>query len=285
MTVTFLGYAAKFKDPYSGYEIDLNINDLGGLYNSAMINAYCRLSPYQLRPLIHIVKLWSKARDLNNPSGRNGERSLSSYCWALMAIAYMQIKHGLPNLQDEQLVRQAGRQDVDIWVGWGRSKGIPARVPFSDRLTAEDISRLDLPTKRWSGVQIIHTDETIGNIVKGFFDFYAGLVQEPQGGLSAASYISHTITVWKGGIMKRGLPWDLRYDSRLEEFKREKKLPAAAQQTEVSAQPVVKPRSGLIEGFAQPQEWAGADLVVQDPFLHDKVSTSSRQSTSNARLN
>ena len=200
-----------------------------------------------------------------------------------MTIAYMQIKHGLPNLQDEQLVRRVDRQDVDVWVGWGRSKGIPAHVSFSDRLTSEDISRLHLPTNRWSGRQIIHKDETIGSIVKGFFSFYAGLVQEPQEGISKASYKSHTITVWKGGIMKRGLPWDLRYDSRLEEFKREKKVPTAAQQTEGSAQSVLKSRSGPVEGFAQPQEWSGADLVVQDPFLHDKVSTRSRQNRRDER--
>lgn len=34
------------------------------------------------------------------------------------------------------------------------------------------------------------------------------------------------------------------------------------------------PRGPEVDGFAQPERWSLSDLVVQDPFLHDKVRTS-----------
>ena len=250
-----------------------------------MINAYCRLSPYQLRPLIHIVKSWAKARDLNNPSGRTGQRSLSSYCWALMAIGYMQIEHGLPNLQDDRFIRREQRQDIDVWVGWGRAKGIPAHVSFADSLAPEDCSSSSkMAAVEWQGHEFVHSQTSIGDLVKGFFKFFEELTSEATTTTSGETHKTHCLSVWKGGLVERGFPMDLRYDSRQQEYKRQKDLPAAAQQVDgvdgSRNYSTSNNRSRPVSGFAQPQEWSGADLVVQDPFLHDKVSPRSGISTS-----
>jgi hypothetical protein len=263
--------SVKFKDPHSDFAIDLNINDLGGLYNSAMINAYCRLSPFQLRPLIHIVKSWSKARDLNDPSGKDGATSLSSYCWALLAIAYMQEKHALPNLQDEDLVTRNGRNGVKVWVGWGRRQGTSADISFVDKLEDEDFKRLELDPVEWDGEKFLHSENQLGDLVKGFFEFYYQLTKNSEKENNATLCLS----VWKGGVIPRAAKRDMSYDYKLQQASQKQtgaKLPAAAQQSTGARAGDEKERGPIVRGFAQPHEWVGADLVVQDPFLHDKVS-------------
>jgi hypothetical protein len=42
----------------------LSVNDLGGVYNTNLIESYCYLSPYALRPLLNLVKKWGKARSI-----------------------------------------------------------------------------------------------------------------------------------------------------------------------------------------------------------------------------
>lgn len=39
-----------------------SVNNLGGVYNTHLIESYCYLSPYALRPLLNAVKQWGKAR-------------------------------------------------------------------------------------------------------------------------------------------------------------------------------------------------------------------------------
>lgn len=39
-----------------------------GTNNSFLIQSYCFLAPHTLRPLIHAVKRWAKARKINDPS-------------------------------------------------------------------------------------------------------------------------------------------------------------------------------------------------------------------------
>jgi hypothetical protein len=189
-----------------------------------------------------------------------------------MAIVYMQIKHGLPNLQDDDVVGSVGRQNIDVWVGWGRPKGIPAHVSFADDLGLKGYSGSKASVVEWKGQKFLHNDTSVGELVKGFFEFYAKLTSETGKGFTSENIETHCLSVWKGGFVERGFPLDLRYDSKQQEYKRQRQLPAAAQQAEgIQPPPPSSQRSRPISGFSQPQEWSGADLVVQDPFLHDKV--------------
>lgn len=191
-----------------------------------------------------------------------------------MAIAYMQIKHGLPNLQDERYVEKVQRQDIDVWVGWGRARGILAHVSFADGLALGNDSSIKMPMVEWQDRKFLHDGVSVGELVKGFFEFYKNLTNEEQKRSDGENTKTHCLSLWKGGFVERGFPLDLQYDSKQQEYKqRQRGLPAAAQQA-AGAQPVApaSSRSRPISGFTQPQEWSGADLVVQDPFLHDKVS-------------
>ncbi|KAL1694020.1 hypothetical protein GGG16DRAFT_48077, partial [Schizophyllum commune] len=77
---------------------DLNVNDRLGAYNSDLIREYCILNRI-VRPFIASTKHWAKVHGLNEPSTANRQVSFSSYSLALMAIAFLQAKGYLPNLQ------------------------------------------------------------------------------------------------------------------------------------------------------------------------------------------
>ncbi|KAJ1334862.1 hypothetical protein BSLG_008016 [Batrachochytrium salamandrivorans] len=85
----------KFYDPKFHVHADINIGHNLGVFNSALLKAYTLLDP-RVKPLILLIKLWAKARNLNNPA--NGG-TLSSYAYSIMAIAYMQRLGILPSLQ------------------------------------------------------------------------------------------------------------------------------------------------------------------------------------------
>jgi len=102
--INALNFAAvpivKFRDPESGLDCDLNVNDRLGLINSSMIKEYCDVHPH-LRPLLYSIKNWAKPLGLNSPSPVVGHSvSFSSYALALMTISFLQKEGQLPNLQE-----------------------------------------------------------------------------------------------------------------------------------------------------------------------------------------
>ncbi|KAJ9124177.1 hypothetical protein QFC22_000974 [Naganishia vaughanmartiniae] len=292
----------KFQDPTSGVSLDLNTNDLGGSANSAMIFAYCYYAPFTLRPLIHIVKTWAKARNLNDPSGATGAPTLSSYCWTLMCIAYLQFTGKLPNLQGEASVKHFGREKCVIWVSWGRPRGQAANIGYADYVPGQTSADTH--------------PEKIDEIVKGFFAFYYNMLRKD--GVPSKGHIKthkgrqpdshrHVISVWKGGLTERSIPIkgdnlvnDMQVDVEGDEAVQDMAevadedgnggvtTPASTSGGPTRAStndPQRKPRGKrvrkfesaediirgpAVDGFAQPENWAKRDLVVQDPFLHDK---------------
>ncbi|KAF8154671.1 hypothetical protein B0H34DRAFT_532452 [Crassisporium funariophilum] len=104
----------KFRDPRSGLECDLNINDRLGIINSDMIKRYCDISPV-LRPMLFSIKNWAKPLHLNDPSPQNRAASFSSYAFALMTIGYLQKGGHLPNLQDGLATPTPLNPDALVW--------------------------------------------------------------------------------------------------------------------------------------------------------------------------
>lgn len=84
---------------------DININERFGLFNSQLISAYAELQPDLVRPLIFFLKNWFSRRDLNDPSGKRGNMTFSSYTIALMALQVLQVEGVLPNLQSPSLLK------------------------------------------------------------------------------------------------------------------------------------------------------------------------------------
>ncbi|KLO18255.1 hypothetical protein SCHPADRAFT_126698 [Schizopora paradoxa] len=88
----------KFYDPRNRMQCDINVNDQLGLFNTQLIAHYCELF-HPLPTLLLAIKKWAKSLGLNNPSGRGGSTSFSSYALTVMTIGYLQPLGILPNLQ------------------------------------------------------------------------------------------------------------------------------------------------------------------------------------------
>ncbi|EUC57279.1 poly(A) polymerase domain protein [Rhizoctonia solani AG-3 Rhs1AP] len=112
----------KCRDPFTNLKIDINCNELLGLRNTELLAHYCNL--YQpLRPLIFFLKRWAKSYGLNDPSAQSGPPGFSSYCLALMTVAYLQTRNALPSLQAQFDGVAADRDQHGVWM---RVKGKPS---------------------------------------------------------------------------------------------------------------------------------------------------------------
>lgn len=83
-------YLVNFRDPETGLVGNININDRLGLSNTDLIKQYCDICPF-LRPMLAFIKSWAKPLGYNNPSGPLPARTFSSYAFALMTIATLQV--------------------------------------------------------------------------------------------------------------------------------------------------------------------------------------------------
>eukprot|EP01026_Neomeris_dumetosa_P044521 TRINITY_DN3756_c0_g1_i2.p1 TRINITY_DN3756_c0_g1~~TRINITY_DN3756_c0_g1_i2.p1 ORF type:complete len:383 (-),score=19.70 TRINITY_DN3756_c0_g1_i2:247-1329(-) len=86
----------KFIVPNTFTEVDISVNNLLPVYNTALIKAYCTIDP-QIRDLTYVVKYWAKRRKLNDT--RNN--TLSSYAYVLLVIFFMQRTRRVPCLQED----------------------------------------------------------------------------------------------------------------------------------------------------------------------------------------
>ena len=197
-----------------------------------------------MRPLIHALKLWASAQDLNDPSGAAGPATMSSYCLTLLAIGYLQQRGHLPNLQSGINIpipsHAADTNDPDlIWVAWGKSQGIPAHVAFSKT-----------PPKDWVQQE---KDLTASEAIKGFFAFFSSTAG-PGPRFNREETI---ISVPNGGVIPRSeaymSPLTGTKESRMEK----------------------EPFMGTGTGGIQPSNWRERLLIVQDPFVWQKASCGS----------
>jgi hypothetical protein len=218
-------------------------------YNSSLILRYCEISPYILRPFIHALKLWLKAHGINDPSGKSGPASMSSYCLVLLAIAYLQIRGQLPNLQADINVPipsyPADVEDPDlIWVGWGKQQGTPCHVAFAEK-----------PPAGWRPAD---PNFTVADALRGFFEYFdndnstMGMTMNP--GVAKFDRQNEIISILNGGILKRAHP----IGSYVSGTKAER----------IAAEPFM----GKGDQGIQPINWKERKLVVHDPFIWQKVS-------------
>lgn len=85
-------YIVRCRDPTTGIDCDININDRLGLINTRLMENYCKLVP-DIKLICLTIKRWAKYCDLNDSSGRNGPRTFSSYTLVLMVIGYLQVSN------------------------------------------------------------------------------------------------------------------------------------------------------------------------------------------------
>ena len=80
------------RDPETGLDCDINVNDRLGLINSSMIKEYCDAHPF-VRPLLYRIKKWAKPLGLNSPSpAARSSATFSSYALTLMTISFLQVR-------------------------------------------------------------------------------------------------------------------------------------------------------------------------------------------------
>eukprot|EP00833_Pecoramyces_ruminatium_P010435 jgi/Orpsp1_1/1184467/evm.model.c7180000089656.1 len=87
----------KFRDPSTGLNCDISVNNRIATYNSELIRCYMDLDE-RVRDIIMIVKKWAKHRGINNSKNH----TFSSYSFVLLCISFFQRINPplLPNLQN-----------------------------------------------------------------------------------------------------------------------------------------------------------------------------------------
>ncbi|KAF8513086.1 hypothetical protein JB92DRAFT_2925360 [Gautieria morchelliformis] len=255
----------KFRDPATGLECDLNTNDRLGLWNTRLISTYCDLHSDLVRPMIMIIKRWAKSHGLNDPSGRSGPVTFSSYALVLMVIGFLQVKGVLPNLQAglEPLSKDANQNVFWVW----KRKRDPVRCDI--RFSEND----------WQ----TGTHMELGEALEGWFMFWA----------SEYDYSKHVLSIREGGLVMRASPPKKKRDKK-ERTKKTGAIPVldqllingereeeaalaawrsqnASEQEKAELERVGTPLEEAFEGFAAESQTAseGDDAVNSDHRSHD----------------
>ena len=251
----------------------LSCNNLGGVNNTRWLLSYLQIAPYTLRPLIHAVKKWASARHLNDPAGQKGGTSFSSYTLTLLCIAYLQApifriaNHAtaqayLPNLQSPSLLAELNIPPTHLHFRDRPPKILRIETTFA-RASA-------LPADRLASWQARNTGVDVGQVVQGFFMFYAGFV----GG--TFSWQDAMVSPLEGGFVTRMREADPGVEVVNDvgngsvggkALRRVNKVGAGSRSHGwVSGE-------GMSSGKDQLRKWCEVDMVVRDPFELGKVST------------
>jgi len=215
--------------------------------------------------MVYALKLWAKAFNLNDPSGANGPPTMSSYCLTLMAIAYLQVRGVLPNLQSSVRAKVPNdniTEEADtVWIGWGKDQGTKAHVGF-DRS----------PPAGWKSAE---PGLTAAQALRDFFSFFNK--QSNPKSPDAFQYDSQIVSIVQGGVAARAKD---QGESNREEAKLREQLVEQEADPEYIKSILQQKREehekkeneiGKGDNGIQPRQWEDKVLVVQDPFLWNKV--------------
>ncbi|CDW96926.1 hypothetical protein [Sporisorium scitamineum] len=252
---------------------DININERFGLFNSQLIQAYADLQPQVVRPLIFFLKHWFSRRDLNDPAGKRGSMTFSSYTIALMALQVLQIQGVLPNLQNPNLLNTLNIRPNFLYARFKRVRrtrnGRPPPVedetpaqkynvtfatgnadmePYKTR--ARELGADDAPTNAVTSTRPFSTDRLLGRMLVAFVRFYTQLDRRTQ-----------VVSVLNGSPLRRSEgshSKHILFDS-------------ASEDDNTPGEPLATASRDVVTRVALPEEhkdlWAGEELVVQDPFI------------------
>ncbi|XP_047153944.1 UTP:RNA uridylyltransferase 1 [Vigna umbellata] len=161
----------KLMDPVTGISCDICINNLLAVVNTKLLRDYALIDP-RLRQLAFIIKHWAKSRRVNETY----HGTLSSYAYVLMCIHYLQMRRPaiLPCLQEMETTYSVTVDDINC--------------AFFDKVEKlGDFGR--------------HNKETIAQLVRGFFHYWA----------YCHDYANSVISVRTGSIIsKREKDWTRR---------------------------------------------------------------------------
>ncbi|KAK6001955.1 hypothetical protein QM012_002445 [Aureobasidium pullulans] len=135
-----------------GIQCDINFFNPLGIHNTQMLRCYSKCDP-RVRPMVLFIKSWAKRRKIN--SSYSG--TLSSYGYVLMVLHYLVNVANppvLPNLQHE-----------------AEANGLPPST--IDGYEVRFFDKEDLIESRASQGAITQNKESLGNLLVGFFRYYA----------------------------------------------------------------------------------------------------------------
>lgn len=104
----------KFYDPFKNVNYDVNINKLLGVRNSKLIRDYLSIDERAFDLALYI-KYWTHQKKLNGY-----QNYLTSYCFTLLVIHFLQFKEILPDLQDiEKFKKMFPKKEIEKIVTQG----------------------------------------------------------------------------------------------------------------------------------------------------------------------
>ncbi|KFY57657.1 hypothetical protein V497_05379 [Pseudogymnoascus sp. VKM F-4516 (FW-969)] len=154
----------EFPKTQIGIQCDINFAASLALHNTALLRCYSLTDP-RVKPMILFVKNWAKRRAINTPY----RGTLSSYGYVLMVLHYLvNIAQPpvSPNLQHHNPPPHAPAMAPQTCQG--------ANVTFwRDERELTDLARRGL---------LNHNNESVGALLRGFFEYYAQNGQMSNGG-------------------------------------------------------------------------------------------------------
>lgn len=174
-----------------------------------------------------------------------------------MAIAYLQAVGHLPNLQEGVEVpptldpSEVNMPDT-VWVNWGRRQGAAAHIWFRHK-----------PRQGW-----VQEDITLGEALVGFFAFLRTSFKAP----------TQVLSVLNGGVIERASAKGTAEKRRGHLSKQVQQLSpedATACLLRLDAMERTNWHKGMGTGTegVQPLAWTRDALIVQDPFIWEKVGS------------
>jgi terminal uridylyltransferase len=177
-----------------GIQCDINFENPLGIHNTQLLRCYSMCDP-RVRPMVLFVKAWAKQRKIN--SSYSG--TLSSYGWVLMVLHY------LVNIAQPAVC-------PNLQMAWR-----PSVIPIDDQALQKIYQETVVSgyaVRFWrneeeilhaaSSGQLTRNRMTIGELLRGFFQYYSSMPQSYTYGSRAPSFY------WTNEVLSLRTPGGLR---------------------------------------------------------------------------
>jgi len=147
-----------------GIQCDINFENPLGIHNTHMLRCYSLTDP-RVRLIVLFVKSWAKRRKIN--SSYSG--TLSSYGWVLMVLHYLvNVAHPpvCPNLQ-HAIPQPKDTSEIESFLKGSTIAGYTVRFWRNEQ---------EITQAAQSG-RLSQNRQSVGDLLRGFFQYYASLPQ------------------------------------------------------------------------------------------------------------
>jgi terminal uridylyltransferase len=174
-----------------GIQCDINFENPLGIHNTHMLRCYSMTDP-RVRPIVLFVKAWAKRRKIN--SSYSG--TLSSYGWVLMVLHYLVNVSQPPVCPNLQLTIPQPK-DVSQLEKFFKD---PTVSGYTVRFWRNE---QEIMQAAQSG-QLSQNRQSVGGLLRGFFQYYASLPQYGNYGPRAPQFF------WTSEVLSLRTPGGIR---------------------------------------------------------------------------